>query len=299
VVYLSEKHRFPVLAMIIVLISLPALSRSAHALPNAMSHRNISMRVSPTYIVAEVCDGDFIGPIKVSNTGSLPLDLQGFISEGGHDKNGIPIFSDPSGNTLKCGVFLTLEPTEFRLMPGESRWIKVRAHVSDTFSGGAYPIIVFQGQPAKEMHSRELLTSAQVGVLTLITVTSRRKQDSIYASPNIEYVALSQDPVDKSLIVSAICENQGNIHTTLSGTAVIISYLGQPASSAKLTPAVCLPGHKRVITARFKPFTLNKGIYIAEVLVNSEGNTHPSIPVAFQVAENGMISAIHMDLAHP
>lgn len=285
--------------MIIVLISLPALSRSAHALPNAMSHRNISMRVSPTYIVAEVCDGDFIGPIKVSNTGSLPLDLQGFISEGGHDKNGIPIFSDPSGNTLKCGVFLTLEPTKFRLMPGESRWIKVRAHVSDTFSGGAYPIIVFQGQPAKEMHSRELLTSAQVGVLTLITVTSRRKQDSIYASPNIEYVALSQDPVDKSLIVSAICENQGNIHTTLSGTAVIRSYLGQPASSAKLTPAVCLPGHKRVITARFKPFTLNKGIYIAEVLVNSEGNTHPSIPVAFQVAENGMISAIHMDLAHP
>ncbi len=149
------------------------------------------------------------------------------------------------------------------------------------------------------MHSRELLTSAQVGVLTLITVTSRGKQDSIYASANIESVTLSQDPVDRSIIVSATCENQGNIHTTLSGTAVIRSYLGQPASSAKLTPAVCLPGHKRVITARFKPFNLNKGIYIAEVLVNSEGNTHPSIPVAFQVAENGMISAIHMDLAHP
>ena len=211
---MSEKRRFPVLAIIIVLISLPALSRSAHALPNAMSHRNISMRVSPTYIVAEVCDGDFIGPIKVSNTGSLPLDLQGLISEGGHDENGIPIFSDLRGDTLNCGVILTFEPAEFRLMPGESRWIKVRAHVSAAFSGGAYPIIVFQGQPAKGMHSRELLTSAQVGVLTLITVTSRGKQDSIYASANIESVTLSQDPVDRSIIVSATCENQGNIHTT-------------------------------------------------------------------------------------
>ncbi len=298
-VHLSEGRGFRVLALIIVLIGLPALSCSARAMQDATSHRNVSMRVSPTYIVAEVSDGDFIGPVKVSNTGSLPLDFQGFISEGGHDENGVPLFLEPMSDTLRDGVFLTLEPAEFKLMPGESRWIKVRAHVSPAFSGGAYPIIVFQGKPAKGTQSRELFTSAQVGVLTLITITSRRKQDSIYASANIESVSISQDPVDKSITVSAICENQGNIHTNLSGTAVIRSYLGQPASLAKLTPALCLPGHKRVITARFKPFNLNRGIYIAEVLVKAEGNAFPSIPVAFQVADNGMISAIHMDLAHP
>lgn len=298
-IHLSERRGFPVLALIIVLIGLPALSCSAQALPDAMSYRSVSMRVSPTYIVAEVSDGDFIGPVKISNTGSLPLDFQGFISKGGHDENGIPIFLAPMNDILTCGVVLTLEPAEFKLMPGESRWVKLKAHVDPAFSGGAYPIIVFQGQPASETQSRELFTSAQVGVLTLITVTSRRKQDSVYASTNIESVAISQDPTDKSITVSAICENQGNIHTNLSGTAVIRSYLGQPASLAKLTPALCLPGHKRVITARFKPLDLNKGIYIAEVLVNAEGNTHTSIPVAFQVAENGMISAIHMDLAHP
>jgi hypothetical protein len=301
VVYVFGRQRFLIGALIVGFIGLLTLSCSVHvqALPDVMPHGNISMRVSPTYITAEVRDGDLIGPIKVSNTGSLTLDLQGFISKGSHDENGVPIFSEPMSDTLRNSVFLTLEPAKFRLRPGESRWIKVKAHVSPTFSGGAYPIIVFQGQPVRRTQSPDLLTGAQVGVLTLITVTPRRKQEPVYAAANIESVSLSQDPINKSVTVSAICKNQGNIHTHLSGTAVIRSCLGQPASVAKLTAAVCLPGHRRMITARFEPFSLNEGIYIAEVLVNAEGNTFPSVPVAFQVARNGMIDMIHMDLAHP
>ena len=290
---MSETRGFPVLARVIVLICLMTLSCSAQALPDTVPHGNISMRVSPTYVTAEVRNGDFIGPIEVSNTGSLPLNLQGFISKGGHDENGMPILLEPLSDTLACGVFLTLEPAKFTLMPGESKLIKARAHVSPTFSGGTYPIIVFQGQTAKGTQAREIFTSAQVGVLTLITVKPGRKQEPIYASVNIESVSLSQDPVDKSITVEAVCENQGNIHTNLKGTAVIKSYPEQSASLAQFAPALCLPGHKRIMTARFGALDLNEGIYIAEVLMNSEGNTSPSTPVAFEVAENGIISQIH------
>lgn len=296
---MSKNRASTAVVLVTLFASLLVLSSPSRAFPQAMPRGSVSMRVSPTYIVTEVRDGDFIGPITVSNTGSLPLDFEGIIEEGGHDENGVPVFPGSTNNTLSNGVFLTLEPAKFRLMPGESRSIKVRAHVSHSFSGGAYPIILFRGKPKGERPASELNTSSQVGVLTLITVAPNRKQESMQASANITSVALSQDPQDKSITVSAICENQGNIHTTLSGTAIIRDYHGQPASLTQLTPVVCLPGYKRALTGRFKPKDFTGGIYIAEVLVNAEGNTFPSIPVAFRIADNGIINVIHMDLAHP
>ncbi len=110
-------------------------------------------------------------------------------------------------NASANGVLLTLEPTEFRLMPGgESRSIKVRAHVSRGFSGGAYPIILLTRKPAGGEQAEEIHARSQVGVLTLITVAAGRKQEQICASTDITSIVLSQDPVDKSITVSAICE---------------------------------------------------------------------------------------------
>ena len=243
------------LVILTTILSMLALSGAYCSILQCSARRNIS-RVSPTYITSQVSDGDLIGPIHVSNTGSLPLDLQGFIYEGGHDENGIPVFSKPikGEDTLTRGVSLTLEPAEFTLMPGESRPIKVKAHVTPTFSGGAYPIIVFQGQPLRNTQPREPSTSARVAVLTLLTVEPNTKQDSVSTSASIESVVLSQDPVDKSVTISAICKNEGNIHTNLRGTAVIKSYLGHVASVTTLEPVVC-SGYKRAITARFALLT--------------------------------------------
>lgn len=296
---MAKSQRFLRLVILTTILSMLALSRCPTAASYNVARGGISVRVSPTYITSQVSDGDLIGPIYVSNAGSLPLDLQGFIYEGGHDENGIPVFSKPikGEDTLTRGVSLTLEPAEFTLMPGESRPIKVKAHVTPTFSGGAYPIIVFQGQPLRNTQPREPSTSARVAVLTLLTVEPNTKQDSVSTSASIESVVLSQDPVDKSVTISAICKNEGNIHTNLRGTAVIKSYLGHVASVTTLEPVVCLPGYKRAITARFAPFDLDQGIYIAELFVNAEGTEQLSIPVAFQVAENGMITTIDMDLA--
>ena len=132
---MSGKHSLALIATIALLMSLLALSCSAQAIPEAASHGGMSMRISPTYITAQVRDGDFIGPITVSNTGVLPLDIEGFVTEGGHDENGIPILSGSENHKLPKGIVLTLEPAKFRLMQGESRSIKVNAHVPPGFSG--------------------------------------------------------------------------------------------------------------------------------------------------------------------
>lgn len=295
---MSRKHPFTALFLVAIVTSLLSLSSPVQALPGTISRNSIVMRVSPTYIATQVRDGDYIGPITVSNTGPVPLDLEGVVHEGGHDENGIPVFPASMSNASANGVLLTLEPTEFRLMPGESRSIKVRAHVSRGFSGGAYPIILLQGKPAGGKQAEEIHARSQVGVLTLITVAAGRKQEQICASTDITSIVLSQDPVDKSITVSAICENQGNIHTTLSGTAIIRDCLGQPASLTQLTSAVCLPGYKRIITGRFEPGNLKKGIYVAEVLVNAGASSLPSIPVAFQVTDIGVLSLNYDSKTH-
>ncbi len=284
---------------IALLTSLLALSCPARAVPDTARHNDISMRISPTYITTEVRDGDFIGPITVSNTGTLPLDIQGFIKEGGHDENGIPIFSGAGSQTFSKGIFLTLEPAEFRLMQGESKSIKVRAHVAPGFSGGAYPVILFRGRLTERKNETALHASSQVGVLTLITVESDRKEEQLETASSVTAIAVSQDPSDDSIVVSAICENQGDIHTDFSGTATMKYCDGQLGSQIQLAPVVCLPGCKRIVTGRFKPSKISKGIYIAEVLVTAKGKILPSIPVALEVADTGMVSTVHMDLTHP
>lgn len=289
-----------VIAAVTILMCLLCSPCPARELPDAMSDHSISVRISPTYIVKEVRNKDSIGPVTVSNTGTVSLDIQGFVSAGSHDENGVPVFlgSSKDSNSHE-GVSLILEPGEFTLKPGESKAVEVTAQVSPGFSGGAYPIIVFRGRPIEREPSSALNTSSQVGVLTLISVSSGGKQSQLNATQTLTSASLSQDPVDKSILVSVICENQGNIHTNLCGTAAMRYHDGRLASLTELEPAICLPGCKRIVSGRFMPSKLTKGVYIAEILLTAQGRAVPSVPVAFEVSDNGMVNAIHMDLSQP
>ena len=104
---------------------------------------------------------------------------------------------------------------------------------------------------------------------------------------------------DDSILVSAICENRGDIHANLLGTAVIRYCDGQPAFQTQLMPTLCLPGYKRIITGRFSPSGLSKGVYIAEVIVTAQGKVLPSIPIALKVGDNGVVKTAHMNIRHP
>ncbi|NLS44597.1 MAG: hypothetical protein GX969_02480 [Firmicutes bacterium] len=294
-----RKLMFAVVTIMTVLTSLTVFSYPHHLTICAASKIDVSMNISPTYIVTEVNDEGLIGPITVSNTGPVPLKIRGFISEGGHDINGIPIISDSSNNTQTDKAFLTPEPAEFKLMPGESESVKVIARINGAAPGGIYPIIFFRGQPLDEKTEREFHTSSQIGVITLITVISDQNQGDISEQANITSVAIFQDPQSKSVKISATCENRGNIHANLSGTATIKSHLGQVISDTQLDPAICLPGYKRNITGYINAPVLKEGIYLAEISVNTEKRILPSIPVVFQVADNGKIDTVQMDFAYP
>ncbi|MEW6229161.1 MAG: hypothetical protein AB1700_13900, partial [Bacillota bacterium] len=152
----------------------------------------ISIRVSPASIAAAVQDGDTIGPIIVANPGDSTIDIEGCVQQGGHDEGGIPVYR-PYGSPSAEGVFVTLDPAEFRLSPGTSRAVRAEVHVAPGFSGGAYPVILFRGSIATRSPGHQLGASSQVAVLTLLTVAPRRPGVRPEAKPVLVSVGVAQD----------------------------------------------------------------------------------------------------------
>ncbi|MEW5867106.1 MAG: hypothetical protein AB1774_09655 [Bacillota bacterium] len=255
----------------------------------------ISIRVSPASIVAAVQDGDTIGPIIVANPGDSAIDIEGCVQQGGHDEGGIPVCR-PYGNPSAEGVFVTLDPAEFRLSPGASRAVRAKVHVTPGFSGGAYPVILFRGSPATRSSGHQLGASSQVAVLTLLTVTPRRQGVRAEAKPVLVSVGVAQDTSKAAIKVFATCENKGNLHADLGGVVVMRQQDGKVAAEAVMPTGVCLPGYRRTLIGSVAGTCIGSGAYVAEVRVQSSGREVESALVAFRVDDGNRIASTHLDL---
>ncbi|MGE5584111.1 MAG: hypothetical protein ACM309_01025 [Bacillota bacterium] len=264
------------------------------ASPGAGS-QGVSIRVSPASIATTVRDGDAIGPVLVTNPGTSTLDVRGSCEAGGHDHAGVPVHQairDPG----TAGVYVTLDPEEFRLPPGESRLVRARVHVNRGFSGGAYPVIVFRAGQAKGPSRGNIGATSQVAVLTLLTVAPRGSAARLEAEPVLTSLAVEEGAERDGIRVIAWCENAGNIHASFAGMVLVRDRDGKVVTQASLASALCLPECVRALSGLVHTARLREGTYVAEVRLTGGGRAADSGIIAFRVLDGARVASTRVDV---
>lgn len=210
--YLRDVAIAMLLAVSVGIIPLPALAQGG-------------ISVWPTRVELTVSRGASVSKtIHVENQGSEPITVKAYASDFSIDKEGDFIFSEPGHESYSASKWLTVERTDFELLPGGSKEVEVAISAPDEVEpGGHYAALFFEAVPLANQGAVSI--STRIPTLFYITIPGITGADVI-ANADILSLQLpgvaGRGPVEMGVVV----RNSGSVHLTVAAKAYFSASLG-------------------------------------------------------------------------
>ncbi|MGO9020399.1 MAG: molecular chaperone [Syntrophobacteraceae bacterium] len=225
----------------------------------------MSLMVSPIRVDHQVKAGTTeTNVIEVINQGQEPTRISVSVLDWTLDRKGNVSFSPAGGDPGSCANWLQLNPTDFRLDPGQTRQVRYSLTVPPEAKEGGYrAAIAMEGIPREEEGDTKKRLSLNGRLIVTLYET--------VGSPEIR--AQFQDflvtAANKKISFKLTLANQGDVHFRIKKSFITIkNSKGEEVSRVEVPDIPVLPGATRELEFKKEDLALPKGSYLAEAVLD-------------------------------
>ena len=237
----------------LVLLTSPALAQIA---------------ISPGSMDMLVPEGSHALPsITVSNDSDKPMDFEVKLAGYGQGTSGSTEVLEPDTNPLSGVSYVSFDPAEFALEPGESQEIKLTVSIPQGIDGGRYAVVLVIATPGGD---QPITTISRMGILVKLTVAGSQ----LVQQGSIEFIGSEPVESGEPIPIKVTYANEGNVHYEVQSSITIFDAHGDVLDVARTSWAVVIPGYSRELVAEWIPGSdLDPGTYDAQASVYLEDGT--------------------------
>lgn len=225
----------------------------------------MSFVVSPIRVEHQVAVGaSETNVIEVRNEGKSPARVKVYTEDWEMDRKGDVNYARAGKGPNSCATWIQLNPTDFRVDPGQTRQIRYTLTVPPGSKEAGYrAAIVFEGMPAGESGpggARKVAVHGRIGVVLYETVGNpeiKAQFEDFQVRPEKQGVTFKLTLANKGV---------GNFRIKKSWIALKNSQ-GQEVAKVEIPDIPVLPGAVRDLEFS-KELTLPKGSYVAEAVLD-------------------------------
>lgn len=225
----------------------------------------MSLTVTPLRVEHHVKPGtNDTNIIEIRNEGSDPARISVHAEDWTMNSKGDVSFLRPGGDPYSCAEWLQINPSSFRLDPGQVRQIRYALNVpAEAREGGYRAAISLTGMPLPDEGSakRKMTLNGRIVVMAYATV----------GKPEIK--ALFQDfqaaAGNKGVSFKMTLANQGDVHfRTKKSWITLKNSKGEEVGRVEVPDIPVLPGTTRELEIRREDLVLARGTYLAEAILD-------------------------------
>jgi len=224
--------------------------------------------ISPGSMDMQVPEGEHSLPsIIVRNDSHKPMDFEVELVGYGQGIGGSTEVLEPDTNPLSAVAYISFDPAEFYLEPGETQQVVLTVSIPQGTDGGRYAVVLVVATPRDE---EAIKTVSRLGVLVRLTIAGS------YLVQRGSIKLIGSEPVEsgKPIPIKVTYANEGNVHYEVQSSVTIFDAQGDVLDIVRSKPAVVLPGYSRELVAEWIPDRdLDPGIYNALASVSLEDGT--------------------------
>jgi P pilus assembly chaperone PapD len=224
----------------------------------------MSMVVSPIRVEHQVSAGaSETNVIEVRNEGIKATRVKVYGEDWEMDPKGEVTYTRAGKGPYSCALWLQINPTDFRVEPGQTRQVRYTLTVPNgTRDGGYRAVIVFEGMPLAEAGppQKRVAVHGRIGVVLYETAG----QPQIKA----QFKDFQVVPEKKGTTFKLTLVNQGNVHFRVKKSWITLkNSQGAEAAKVEVPDIPVLPGATRELEFS-KELSLPKGSYMAEAVLD-------------------------------
>jgi len=226
----------------------------------------MSIMVNPIRVEHKVKPGtEETNIIQVVNTGAEPTRVSVHLEDWTMDRKGTVSFAGTGAGPGSCAGWLQLNPTDFRLDPGQPRQVRYSLTVpAEAKEGGYRAAIVVEGMPPPQ---EEGSAKRRMNLHGRIVVMAY----AIVGSPEIsaQFQDFQVTAAKKGISFKLTLANQGNVHFRIKKSWITIKNSnGEEVGRVEVPEIPVLPGGTRELEFQKDDLTLPKGTYLAEAVLD-------------------------------
>jgi len=205
--------------------------------------------------------------ITVSNDSDKPMDFEVKLAGYGQGTSGSTEVLEPDTNPLSAVSYISFDPAEFFLEPGESQEIDLTVSIPQGIDGGRYAVVLVIATPGD---SEPITTISRMGILVRLTIAGSQ----LVEQGSIRFIGSEPVESGEPIPIKVTYANEGNVHYEAQSSVTIFDTQGDVLDIARSSWAVVIPGYSRELVAEWIPGRdLDPGIYNAEASVYLEDGT--------------------------
>jgi P pilus assembly chaperone PapD len=225
----------------------------------------MSIMVTPIRVEHQVKAGtNETNIIEVRNEASEPTRIAVHAEDWTMDRKGNVSFSPAGGDPNSCANWLQINPTDFRLEPGQTRQVRYSLNVpAEAKDGGYRAAIALTGLPLPE----EGIAKKRVTLNGRIVVMAY----AIVGSPEIsaQFEDFQVTAANKAISFKLTVANHGDVHFRLKKSWIILkNSKGEEVGRVEVPDIPVLPGGTRELEFKKEDLALAKGTYLAEAILD-------------------------------
>jgi hypothetical protein len=223
------------------------------------------LSISPGSMDMLVPEGQHTLPsITVSNDSDKPMDFEVKLAGYGQGTSGSTEVLEPDTNPLSAMSYISFDPAEFSLEPGESQEIDLTVSIPQGIDGGRYAVVLVIGTPGGD---EPITTISRMGILVKLTIAGSQ----LVEQGSIEFIGSELVESGKPIPIEVTYANEGNVHCRVQGSVTVFDAQGDVLDIVRSSWAVVLPGYSRDLVAEWIPGRdLDPGTYGAQASVYLE-----------------------------
>jgi len=211
--------------------------------PTLLFSAGVSITVSPIRVEHLVNQGEEgTDTIAVTNDGASSTRIQVSIEDWSMTIDGTPNFIKSGNNAYSCSGWIQINPTDFRVEPGQTTEVRYTVTVPEGIEDGGFrAAIIFETVPEVTIGERSKGVSLRGRIATILYEMVGKPDLECYA--NSLKVDVKKEGVDFILAL----QNTGKAHVRTKGSIMIKDSTGGDAFEVEVPDVPVLPESKRDI----------------------------------------------------
>jgi len=179
------------------------------------------------------------GSLRIENTGQEVLNVSVYTEDWIYAPDGSKNFKSAGTTRYSCAKWINLYPTNFELLPGQSKDVKYTATMPQAASGGYVGVIFFDSTVAKEnlKQKSSVIFSGRIGSIIYL-----ENPKNLVKKGSISQLETTAPDENKPMEIKISIKNEGNTHLSAKASMVIVDKDGKIFGRADLGRINALPG---------------------------------------------------------
>jgi hypothetical protein len=225
------------------------------------------LSISPGSIDIQVGAGlSALPSIDVGNGSDEPMDFRVELAGYGQGVGGGTEVLEPDSNPLSAVSYISFDPAEFHLEPGQKQTIDLSVSIPEQIDGGRYAIVLVVSSPT----GGPIQTISRLGVPIRLTIAGSHF-DRKGAIESIETGSIESN---KPIPIEVTYASQGNVHYKVQMSTTVTNASGDVLGNVVSEYAMVLPGYSREVISEWIPEReMEPGMYNVLVTASLEDDT--------------------------